>query len=84
MILTEEAGLKSYGCGEDAFFTRFNALGVSDGVGGWNGQVNANPAMYARKIMHYCNVELDKLDLLSSEEDIVDVSVSDALPVDVL
>jgi hypothetical protein len=33
-----QSGVKSTSVGEDAFFSRFNALGVGDGVGGWQGQ----------------------------------------------
>ncbi|KAI9215811.1 hypothetical protein BC828DRAFT_43651, partial [Blastocladiella britannica] len=29
---------RAHAAGEDAFFTRFNAMGVGDGVGGWKGQ----------------------------------------------
>ncbi|ORZ33032.1 phosphatase 2C-like domain-containing protein, partial [Catenaria anguillulae PL171] len=51
---------KATSAGEDAFFSRFNALGVCDGVGGWQGQENANAGLFARKLMHYCSAELDE------------------------
>ncbi|KAI9175998.1 hypothetical protein H9P43_006362 [Blastocladiella emersonii ATCC 22665] len=35
-------------------------MGVGDGVGGWHGQDNANASLYARKIMHYSSVELER------------------------
>ncbi|KAL7750943.1 hypothetical protein RI367_003523 [Sorochytrium milnesiophthora] len=60
--------LKSTSCGEDAFFSRFNALGVSDGVGGWSGHKNADPSLYSRTLMHYCNIELEKYDSIYFSE----------------
>ncbi|KAI8602828.1 phosphatase 2C-like domain-containing protein [Dissophora ornata] len=50
--------------GEDSYFSRHDALGVADGVGGWSG---ANPALYSRKLMHYAFLELEKYDNI--EED---------------
>ncbi|SAM01089.1 hypothetical protein [Absidia glauca] len=41
--------------GDDAYFVRSDSLGVSDGVGG------ANPALYSRKLMHYAQLELDRI-----------------------
>ncbi|KAJ3369596.1 hypothetical protein GGF31_005113 [Allomyces arbusculus] len=52
--------LKSIQCGEDAFFSRYNCVGVGDGVGGWQGQANANAGLFARKLMHYCSAELER------------------------
>ncbi|KAJ3361092.1 hypothetical protein GGF32_007779 [Allomyces javanicus] len=52
--------LKSMQCGEDAFFSRYNCVGVGDGVGGWQGQANANAGLFARKLMHYCSAELER------------------------
>ncbi|KAG0175504.1 hypothetical protein DFQ28_000073 [Apophysomyces sp. BC1034] len=47
--------------GDDAYFKRQDALGVADGVGGWRTQAGANPALYSRKLMHYAQLELDRL-----------------------
>lgn len=33
---SETRKLRSVGCGQDAFFRRWNAIGVADGVGGWS------------------------------------------------
>lgn len=48
--------------GEDAYFRRYDSLGVADGVGGWTGTTGANPALYSRKLMHYAYVELERFD----------------------
>ncbi|KAG8928603.1 hypothetical protein FRC03_009640 [Tulasnella sp. 419] len=48
--------------GEDAYFLRTDALGVADGVGGWRHKAKsgeANSALLARKLMHYCSLELE-------------------------
>ncbi|ORX58235.1 protein serine/threonine phosphatase 2C [Hesseltinella vesiculosa] len=47
--------------GDDAYFQRNDALGVADGVGGWRSHTGANPALYSRKLMHYAQVELDRI-----------------------
>ncbi|KAJ1648945.1 hypothetical protein IWQ61_009814 [Dispira simplex] len=52
--------LYSVGCGEDAYFCRHDSLGVADGVGGWEGVKNANPALFSQKLMHYAYAEVDK------------------------
>ncbi|KAJ3045353.1 hypothetical protein HDV00_010223 [Rhizophlyctis rosea] len=48
--------------GEDSYFSRHDSLGVADGVGGWSQVKGANPALYSRKLMHYCSAELEKYD----------------------
>lgn len=47
--------------GDDAYFKRCDALGVADGVGGWRTHKGANPALYSRKLMHYAQLELDRI-----------------------
>ncbi|GAA5812476.1 hypothetical protein MFLAVUS_005932 [Mucor flavus] len=47
--------------GDDAYFKRHDALGVADGVGGWRSHKGANPALYSRKLMHYAQLELDRI-----------------------
>ncbi|CAO3598193.1 unnamed protein product [Absidia cylindrospora] len=47
--------------GDDAYFLRSDSLGVSDGVGGWRTHTGANPALYSRKLMHYAQLELDRI-----------------------
>ncbi|CAO3623821.1 unnamed protein product [Mucor hiemalis] len=47
--------------GDDAYFKRHDALGVADGVGGWRTHKGANPALYSRKLMHYAQLELDRI-----------------------
>ncbi|ORE16403.1 protein serine/threonine phosphatase 2C [Rhizopus microsporus] len=47
--------------GDDAYFKRHDALGVADGVGGWRTHAGANPALYSRKLMHYAQLELDRI-----------------------
>ncbi|KAI8059868.1 phosphatase 2C-like domain-containing protein [Gongronella butleri] len=51
----------SYQIGDDAYFQRKDALGVADGVGGWRSHTGANPALYSRKLMHYAQMELDRI-----------------------
>ena len=46
--------------GEDAYFLRSDSLGVADGVGGWAGRPGANPALFSRKLMAYCSMELSR------------------------
>ncbi|KAJ3215699.1 hypothetical protein HDU67_010410 [Dinochytrium kinnereticum] len=50
--------------GEDSYFSRYDSMGVADGVGGWSqSQVKgANPALYSRKIMHYACEQLEAFD----------------------
>ncbi|KAI9469199.1 phosphatase 2C-like domain-containing protein [Coemansia mojavensis] len=67
--------------GEDAFFHRGDALGIADGVGGWAGVADADPALFARRLMHHVCREMQRY------EDIDDELFSayyDAAPVDVL
>ncbi|KAJ2841946.1 hypothetical protein IWW36_006084, partial [Coemansia brasiliensis] len=67
--------------GEDAFFHRGDALGIADGVGGWAGVANADPSLFARRLMHHVCREIQRY------EDIDDELFSayyDAAPVDVL
>lgn len=52
----------AYSIGEDAYFKRADAIGVSDGVGGWVGTKNANSSLFSRKLMHYANAELARYD----------------------
>ncbi|KAI8336650.1 phosphatase 2C-like domain-containing protein [Chlamydoabsidia padenii] len=47
--------------GDDAYFLRNDSMGVSDGVGGWRTHKGANPALYSRKLMHYAQLELDRI-----------------------
>ncbi|KAG0737456.1 hypothetical protein G6F57_010716 [Rhizopus arrhizus] len=47
--------------GDDAYFKRHDALGIADGVGGWRTHAGANPALYSRKLMHYAQLELDRI-----------------------
>lgn len=54
-------------CGDDSFFLRVDSMGVADGVGGWYGVPRANPALYSRKLMHYCSLELSKYDDLDND-----------------
>ncbi|KAI9267885.1 phosphatase 2C-like domain-containing protein [Phascolomyces articulosus] len=58
----EDAIYSSIQIGDDAYFKRHDALGVADGVGGWRKHTGANPALYARKLMHYAQLELDRID----------------------
>ncbi|KAI9486881.1 MAG: phosphatase 2C-like domain-containing protein [Benjaminiella poitrasii] len=51
----------SFQIGDDAYFKRSDALGVADGVGGWRAHKGANPALYSRKLMHYAQLELDRI-----------------------
>ncbi|KAJ2780859.1 hypothetical protein H4R18_003228 [Coemansia javaensis] len=67
--------------GEDAFFHRADAIGIADGVGGWAGQKDADPSLFARRLMHHVCREIQRY------EDIDDELFShyyDAAPVDVL
>ncbi|KAJ2811709.1 hypothetical protein H4S07_001884 [Coemansia furcata] len=67
--------------GEDAFFHRPDALGIADGVGGWAGVKDADPSLFARRLMHHVSLEIQRY------EDIDDEMFShyyDAAPVDIL
>ncbi|KAI8093862.1 phosphatase 2C-like domain-containing protein [Halteromyces radiatus] len=48
--------------GEDAFFTRCDSFGISDGVGGWSSSQAADPALFARQLMHHAYLELERYD----------------------
>ncbi|KAL1920155.1 uncharacterized protein VTP21DRAFT_1301 [Calcarisporiella thermophila] len=54
--------------GEDSFYHRADSLGVADGVGGWHGEPHASPALYARMLMHYAYLELEKYDNIECDE----------------
>ncbi|KAI9008464.1 phosphatase 2C-like domain-containing protein [Phycomyces nitens] len=56
----DESAYSSLQFGDDAYFKRHDALGVADGVGGWRNRKGANPALYSRKIMHYCQLEIGR------------------------
>ncbi|KAJ2876926.1 hypothetical protein FB639_003846, partial [Coemansia asiatica] len=67
--------------GEDAFFHRSDALGIADGVGGWAGVKDADPSLFARRLMHHVCLEIQRY------EDIDDEMFSyyyEAAPVDIL
>ncbi|KAJ3410727.1 hypothetical protein HDV05_003447 [Chytridiales sp. JEL 0842] len=55
-------GYSSVQVGEDAFFSRFDAIGVADGVGGWLDVKGSNPALFSLKLMHYANEYLEAFD----------------------
>ncbi|ORY94064.1 phosphatase 2C-like domain-containing protein [Syncephalastrum racemosum] len=57
----EDAIYSSIQVGDDAYFKRPEALGVADGVGGWRSHTGANPALYSRKLMHYAQLELERI-----------------------
>ncbi|RIA81013.1 phosphatase 2C-like domain-containing protein [Glomus cerebriforme] len=76
----------SIGCGEDSFFSRYDSLGVADGVGGWRNVASirnfvADSALYARKLMHYSYAELEKYDNVEDEKY---YHYNEANPVDIL
>ncbi|KAI8393380.1 phosphatase 2C-like domain-containing protein [Radiomyces spectabilis] len=60
-ITQDDAIYTSVQVGDDAYFQRRDALGVADGVGGWRKHAGANPALYSRKLMHYAQLELDRI-----------------------
>ncbi|KAI9265999.1 phosphatase 2C-like domain-containing protein [Sporodiniella umbellata] len=60
-VQTQEGVFTSVQVGDDAYFQRQDALGVADGVGGWRTHAGANPALYSRKLMHYVQLELDRI-----------------------
>lgn len=49
---TTRQTLQSSQVGEDAYFVRSDSLGVADGVGGWSGRKDADPALFSRLLMH--------------------------------
>ncbi|CAO3669239.1 unnamed protein product [Rhizopus stolonifer] len=61
VVETQEGIYSSVQVGDDAYFKRHDALGVADGVGGWRTHAGANPALYSRKLMHYAQLELDRI-----------------------
>lgn len=69
--------------GEDAYFVASTGLGVADGVGGWSSSKHAsrpgsssahahraNSALFSRRLMHFCSLELENSD---GEPDPVDI-----------
>ncbi|KAJ1332798.1 hypothetical protein BSLG_008427 [Batrachochytrium salamandrivorans] len=69
--------------GDDAYFTRYDSMGVADGVGGWNEVPGANPALYSLKMMHYTHAEFDKYDDMSTVDDTI-TDYSSVSPKDIL
>ncbi|KAJ2506308.1 hypothetical protein H4217_009051 [Coemansia sp. RSA 1939] len=67
--------------GEDAFFHRHDALGIADGVGGWAGVRDADPSLFARRLMHHVSVEMQRYDDIDDE---LFAQYTEAAPVDVL
>ncbi|KAJ1667733.1 hypothetical protein EV178_001201 [Coemansia sp. RSA 1646] len=67
--------------GEDAFFHRSDALGIADGVGGWAGVKDADPSLFARRLMHHVSVEIQRYDDIDDE---MFTHYYEAAPVDVL
>ncbi|ORX71485.1 protein serine/threonine phosphatase 2C [Linderina pennispora] len=55
-------------CGEDAFFHRNDALGIADGVGGWAGVGDADPALFARRLMHHASAEVARFEDIDDEQ----------------
>lgn len=60
LVNTLPENFKSVGVGQDAYFLRPDSLGVADGVGGWSGHKDADPALFSRLLMHYCAAELER------------------------
>ena len=63
--------------GEDAYYFRHDSLGVADGVGGWCSVksiscplifLEADPALFSRRLLHYISLELDKYDDIVNED----------------
>jgi serine/threonine protein phosphatase PrpC len=54
--------LMSSGCGEDSYFTRYDSLGIADGVGGWAKVKGSSSAFYSRLLLHHACQELSKYD----------------------
>ncbi|KAJ1786126.1 hypothetical protein LPJ59_005994, partial [Coemansia sp. RSA 2399] len=67
--------------GEDAFFHRADALGIADGVGGWAGVKDADPALFARRLMHHVSIEMQRYEDIDDE---MFAHYHEAAPVDVL
>ncbi|KAI9505773.1 phosphatase 2C-like domain-containing protein [Coemansia spiralis] len=67
--------------GEDAFFHRYDALGIADGVGGWAGVKDADPSLFARRLMHHVNLEIQRYDDIDDE---MFSHYYEAAPVDIL
>ncbi|KAI7824236.1 phosphatase 2C-like domain-containing protein [Kickxella alabastrina] len=67
--------------GEDAFFHRPDALGIADGVGGWAGVKDADPSLFARRLMHHVNLEVQRYENIDDE---MFSHYYDATPVDIL
>ncbi|KAI8325442.1 protein serine/threonine phosphatase 2C [Martensiomyces pterosporus] len=67
--------------GEDAFFHRSDALGIADGVGGWAGVKNADPSLFARRLMHHVHMEVQRYDDIDDE---MFSHYYEAAPVDIL
>ncbi|OZJ03829.1 hypothetical protein BZG36_03824 [Bifiguratus adelaidae] len=65
--LTPTRHYSSFDNGEDAWFERYDAVGIADGVGGWKGVKGANSALYSRKLMHQCYEELEKYDNIEDD-----------------
>jgi protein phosphatase PTC7 len=53
--------LSSVQVGEDAYFTRPDAMCIADGVGGWakSGRGGANAARWSRLLTHFIREEID-------------------------
>ncbi|KAJ1849345.1 hypothetical protein LPJ70_000528 [Coemansia sp. RSA 2708] len=80
-VIDPDADELATSAGEDAFFHRADALGIADGVGGWAGVKDADPSLFARRLMHHVCREVQRY------EDIDDELFSyyfEAAPVDVL
>ena len=68
--------------GEDSFFSRYDAMGVADGVGGWSEVKGANPALYSLKMMHYARIELEKYDNFLDDD--IPIDYDQVTPKDIL
>ncbi|KAK4511637.1 Protein OS-9 [Mucor velutinosus] len=67
--------------GEDAYFRRSDAIGVADGIGGWQQTAGSNSALYSSQLMHYANLEMDRFE---DTEDPMFFEYSQTNPVDIL
>ncbi|KAI8643770.1 phosphatase 2C-like domain-containing protein [Parasitella parasitica] len=67
--------------GEDAYFRRSDAIGVADGIGGWQKTAGSNSALYSSQLMHYANLEMDRFE---DTEDPMFFEYSQTNPVDIL
>lgn len=52
-------GLRSVGFGEDAGFTRVDAVGIADGIGHWIDPIGYQSALFSRLLMHHVATQLD-------------------------